>query len=133
MSTPSDWHLFDHDILTGRKKYMKIDDGLLHIRETMPVDAIFEENKAEANNWQGWSAAKYGAVVAKVPLILDNNLKKAAGYDPRKGGWYDQDKYNSFLDDSDYRHVRTGGGKIGRKRVEAVARKSNIAKLIGAR
>lgn len=121
MSCPSDWHLFDHDPLTGRKKYCKIDDGLIHIRETMPVDAILETNKREANDWQsngGWSAAKRGAVVARVPLILDNQLKKAAGYDPTKSGLYDKDKYNALLDDIDYRHLRTGGGKIGRRKAD---------------
>ena len=115
----SDWHLFDHDLLTGRKKYMKIENNILHIRETMPVDAVLEANKRDANDWQsngGWRAAKRGAVVARVPLILDNAWKKASGYDPGKGGGYDRDKYNSFLDDIDYRHIRTGGGRIGKRK-----------------
>lgn len=115
----ADWHLFDFDPITQRKKYMKIEDGLLKIRETMPVDAVIEANKIEANDWQskgGWAAATRGAVVARVPLILDNAWKKASGYNPHSGGEYDRDKYNSFLDDIDYRHLRTGGGRIGKRK-----------------
>jgi len=112
----SDWHLFDVDALTRRRKYMKIEDGLLHIRETMPVDEILEANKRDANAWRGWKAAKYGAVVARVPLILDNAWKKASGFEPGKSGAYDRDKYNSFLDDIDFRHIRTGGGRIGKRK-----------------
>ncbi len=115
----SDWHLFDYDPITQRRKYMKMADGSLHIRETMPVEAVLEANKRDANSWQdngGWKAAKRGAVIARVPLILDNEWKKAAGYDPKKGGTYDRDKYSSFLDDIDYRHIRTGGGRIGKRK-----------------
>lgn len=115
----SDWHLFDYDPITQRRKYMKIEDGLLRIRETMPVDAVIEQNKKEANDWQsngGWKAARRGAVVARVPLVLDNQWKKASGYDPTKGGDYDRDRYNKFLDDIDYRHMRTGGGRIGKRK-----------------
>ncbi|MBY0512037.1 MAG: hypothetical protein K2P94_18015 [Rhodospirillaceae bacterium] len=115
----ADWLLFDVDPLTRRKKYMKLEDGLLHIRETMPVDEVLEANKRDANDWQGnggWKAARRGAVVARVPLILDNAWKTASGYDPAKGGGYDRDKYNTFLDDIDYRHIRTGGGRIGKRK-----------------
>lgn len=128
----SDWMLFDFDPLTQRRKYMKLEDGLLHVRETMPVDAVIESNKREANDWQargGWKAAKKGAVVARVPLILDNAWKKASGFDPTKGGTYDADKYNSFLDDIDYRHIRTGGGKIGKRKAPAVGIPSHIKRL----
>lgn len=133
----SDWHLIDHDVITGRKKYMQIDrdSKVIHIRETMPVDAILEANKTEANDWQhtgGWGARKLGAVVAKVPLILDNAWKKAAGYDPTKSGAYDQNKYNSFLDDIDYRHIRTGGGKIGKQLAPVSVNKVKLKKLIAA-
>jgi len=112
----ADWHLFDFDPLTRRRKYMKIEAGRLHIRETMPVDEIIEANKQDANAWRGWKAAKYGAVVARVPLILDNAWKKASGLDPARSGEYDRDKYNSFLDDIDFRHIRTGGGRIGKRK-----------------
>jgi hypothetical protein len=112
----ADWQLFDVDPLTQRKKYMKIEDGLLHIRETMPVEEILEANKEDAKAWRGWSAAPFGAVVARVPVILDNAWKKASGYVTGAGGEYDQDKYNSFLDDIDYRNIRTGGGRIGKRK-----------------
>ena len=36
-----------------------------------------------------WKAAPFGAVVARVPLILDNAWKKASGFVPGSGGEYD--------------------------------------------
>jgi hypothetical protein len=45
----ADWLLFDFDPLTQRKKYMKLEDGLMHIRETMPVDAVLEANKRDVS------------------------------------------------------------------------------------
>lgn len=116
-----DWTLFEYDPVTQRRKYMKITGSgasqLLHVRETMPCDAIIEANKVEANEWKakgGWKAAKHGAVVARVPVTLENEFKRMSGYEPRTGQ-YDRNKYNAILDDSDYRHLRTGGGKLGKR------------------
>lgn len=130
------WHVLEHDPMTQQTKWVKIEDGLAHIRITQPDELTYqmlEINKREANEWQangGWGAAKKGAVVARVPTIIDNELKRKAGYDPTVSGWYDKDKYNSFLDDIDYRHFRTGGGKIGRKKAAVFGIKSRL--LAGA-
>ena len=117
----TNWHMLEHDPMSQQTKRVKIEDGKATIRITQP-DALtyqmLEANKREANEWQGkggWGACKYGAVVARVPTIIDNELKRKAGYNPAVSGWYDKDKYNSFLDDPDYKHFRTGGGKIGRR------------------
>lgn len=128
----TDWHELDYDPLTMQTKWVKIEDGKATIRVTQP-DALtykmLEENKREANDWQdkgGWTAAKLGAVVARVPSIIDNELKRKAGYNPAVSGWYDRDKYNGFLDDPDYRHFRTGGGKIGRRKSLVLGIKSRL-------
>lgn len=135
-STDPNWHLINYDPVTFKSTYMKIDEGLMTFRTTIPewlALQIIEKNKREANEWQasgGWRARKFGGVVASIPEILDTELKKKSGYDPRKGGFYDQDKYNSFLDDIDYRHLRTGGGKIGKRKAAANGIQSRLKKLI---
>lgn len=117
-----EWMELEHDPYTQQTKWVKFHDGKCTVRVTQP-DALtwemLEINKREANEWQdrgGWKKAKHGAVIAKVPTILDTQFKRAAGYDPTKGGAYDINKYNSFLDDIDYKHLRTGGGKIGKRK-----------------
>jgi len=126
------WYLLSRDPVTHKSTYMKIEDGLMHFRTTVPdwiVAQNIEKNKREANEWKstgGWSARKYGGVVASIPSVLDGELKKKAGYDPTKSGWYDIDKYNSFLDDIDYSHLRTGGGKIGKRKATDVGIKSRL-------
>jgi hypothetical protein len=116
------WAVLEHDPYTQQTKWVKFHDGLCTVRVTQPDELtwqMLEINKREANEWQdkgGWKKAKNGAVIAKVPTIMDTEFKRKAGYDPSKGGWYDQDKYNSFLDDIDYKHLRTGGGKIGKRK-----------------
>lgn len=119
------WHKLDYSPLTLQTKWVKFEDGKAHIRITQP-DALtyqmLEANKREANDWDhkgGWSACRLGAVVARVPTIIDTELKKKAGYEPAKSGWYDKAKYNSFLDDPDYKHFRTNTGKVGRSVVNA--------------
>lgn len=127
------WHHLETCPVSHETKWVKFEDGVMTIRTTIPewlALQIIENNKAEANAWKGWSAAKQGAVVARVPLILDNELKKKAGYDPTKGGDYDQDKYNSFLDDIDYRHLRTGGGKIGKRKADVAFSPKRMKKLL---
>jgi hypothetical protein len=139
----SDWMFVETDPFTHVSLYIRVrSDGMIDARHTLPkwaVDAIMEDAKQKALAWQGWDKAKHGAVVAQIPTILDDEFKRQAGYDPTKGGWYDKDKYNAILDDSDYRHFRTGGGKIGRrakhrpwvsKRVKAQIEAANKPKLI---
>ncbi len=132
------WHVLKHDPVTHKTIWVKFDEGLVTIRETIPdwlATAILEKNKQEANDWQskgGWKKAKLGAVVASIPTIIDTQFKKAAGWNPSKSGHYDLNKYNSFLDDIDYRHLRTGGGKIGRRKAEMPMTPTRLAKVIGA-
>lgn len=131
------WHWFDYDDDTFTTTYVKFgDDGMISFRKTIPdwlATQFLEENKEKSKQFTengGWSGAKKGAVVANVPDILDQQFKRAAGFDPTKSGWYDKDKYNSFLDDSDYAHLRTGGGKIGRRKIAEAISPTKIKKLI---
>lgn len=130
------WHVLEHDPFTHTTKWVKFEDGKATIRTTIPdwlANQIVELNKKEQNEWDftgGWSTRKTGAVVARVPQIMDTEFKKKAGYDPKKGGWFDQDKYNSFLDDPDYRHLRTGGGKIGKRIKQSTGVKRQIVNAI---
>lgn len=122
-SRDTSWFPFDYDEVTFTSTYVKFDEnGLIHFRKTIPgwlADQILDENKDKAKHFNengGWKGAKGGAVVAQVPNILDQQFKRASGYDPAKGSWYDQKKYNSFLDDPDYAYLRTGGGRIGTRK-----------------
>lgn len=118
------WHFFDYEPMSMKTTYVQIlQDGTIRMKETIPMwlaQRIIEENKARAKLFDengGWSGAKGGAVVAAIPNHLDKHFKELSGFDPVKtGGWYDRDKYNSFLDDSDYASLRTGGGKIGKRK-----------------
>ncbi len=128
----SSWKWFDFDPVTFTTTYVKFDDGKITFRKTIPdwlATQILEENQAKAKMFDengGWAGAKSGAVIANVPDILDQEFKRKSGFDPTKSGWYDRDKYNSFLDDSDYRFLRTGGGKIGRKKAPDLGIQSRL-------
>lgn len=135
--TDSSWHWFDYDAITFKTTYVKFgDDNRIHFLETIPdwlATRILEENKEKAKQFTengGWAGAKYGAIVANVPDIIDQEFKRKAGFDPTKGGWYDRDKYNSFLDSSDYAHLRTGGGKIGKRKAPGLGIQSRLKKLV---
>jgi len=117
------WMYFDHDNETHKTRYMRIlENGVIQMRETIPMwlaQQLFDQNHARAAEFNAngkWAGHRNGATIAAVPTHLDNHFKELSGFDPVKGGEYDRDKYNSFLDDSDYRHLRTGGGKIGKRK-----------------
>jgi hypothetical protein len=132
----TNWVFFDYDPVTFKTIYTKFENGLIHIRETIPqwlAEQYLEENKQKAKLFDengGWKGAKQGAVIANVPDHIDKEFKRLSGWDPTKSGWYDKDKYNSFLDDPDYAALRTGGGKIGRKKAEVVKSTAAIKKVI---
>lgn len=129
----SKWMFFDYDPLTMKTTYIQFEGKKIHFRETIPqwlAEQMIEENKARAKEFGDWSKHKKGAVIASIPDHVDQELKRLSGFDPTKGGWYDKTKYNSFLDDSDYAHLRTGGGKIGRKKKEAIWSPKTIAKVV---
>lgn len=130
--------LVQYEPETFKSLWMLRDGDKLHFKTTIPMflaEKIIEENKEKAKHFNesgGWSRAKGGAVVANIPEHIDHYFKLQSGFDPTKSGWYDRDKYNSFLDDSDYAAFRTGGGKIGRKKREVVVQKTKLAAIIGA-
>lgn len=135
----TEWVFFNYDPLTLKTILVKFEGDKIHFRESIPLwlaQQMMEENKLRAKEFDasgGWKAKQFkkGAVIASVPHHIDQQFKKAAGYDPTKGGWYDKDKYNSFLDDSDYAYLRTGGGKIGKKKAEVVMNPKKLKRIIG--
>ena len=132
-----DWHWFDYDELTFKTTYIKFVGDKVHMQTRIPMwlaRQILEENKAKAKQFDEmgkWKGAKHGAVIANVPDHIDQHFKRLSGYNPTVSGWYDRDKYNSFLDDSDYAYLRTGGGKIGKKKAAVIQSPKTIAKITG--
>lgn len=125
----SPWMVFNYDPVTMKTtlhQYVSTPGGgfSINVRETIPMwlaERMLEENKQKAKLFTengGWAGARHGAVVANVPDHVDAEFKRLSGWDPTVSGWYDHDKYNSFLDDSDYASLRTGGGKIGKRVIE---------------
>lgn len=120
------WTFLEQDPVTFVKTYYRHDaNKQIQVLKTMPefiANQLIEENKEKAklfDDMGGWKKAKHGAVVANVPDIIDQEWKRACGWDPRKGGWYDRKKYNTFLNNPDFAHFRTGGGKIGERIADA--------------
>lgn len=122
MTVESSWKFLETDPVTHKTLYFRTVGDKIQIRETIPMwlaTAMIEDNKRKAADFHdngGWKGAKKGAVVAAVPHHIDQHLKAMSGFDPSKGGEYDRVKYNSFLDDIDYAKLRTGGGKIGKRK-----------------
>lgn len=118
------WLFFNYDPETLKTQYMRVlENGQIQMRETIPMwlaQKMLDENKARAKEFTengGWSGHKNGAVVAAIPHHIDQHFKHLSGLDLVKtGGWYDRDKYTSLLDDSDYAALRTGGGKLGKRK-----------------
>lgn len=133
-----DWHWFDYNPDTFTTTYLKFVGEDVHVRKETPMwfaKMMLEENRQKAKLFDemgGWRTAKHGAVIANIPDHIDQHFKRLSGYDPTKGSWYDKDKYNSFLDDSDYAYLRTGGGKIGKKKAPVIHSPKTIAKIVGA-
>lgn len=122
------WMHLDYDPMTRKTTYIRVlENGDIQIKAEIPrevLDGILEDNKRKRKYFDemgGWKKAKNGAVFAAIPHYLDQHFKQLSGFDPAKGGEYDRDKYNSFLDDSDFSALRTAGGKIGKRKANAPA------------
>lgn len=106
----NEWGLLSYRADSGISIYVRKDEnGIIHIREDQPVQPIIDENKALANQWDGWKGKTFGAVVSRIPTVIYNRLKKECGFD---GVQYDQKAMNKKLNSSDYAYLRTGGGRL---------------------
>lgn len=104
------WAVLRYDAELGITTWVKRESPtVIKFMETQDCSQIVEENTYLRNNWDSWNGRKHGAVVARVPIVTDNELKIKCGYD---GSEYDKKKYNSLLNDIDYRKLRTGGGSL---------------------
>ncbi len=88
-------------------------DGLITIRKTQRIDRLIDRNVAAQNDFQGFKRDM--ALVASVPIIVDQQFKKRAGYDHRTGN-FDRDVYNRQLDDRDNYKLKTVPKRIGHHR-----------------
>lgn len=118
-----DWMFFEHDPETHKTTYMRIlEDGRIQMQDRIPMwlaKQLLDHNKARSSEFAsngGWSGHKTGAVVAAIPHHIDLELKQLSGFDPVRGGDYDRQRYARLLDDSDYQNLRTGGGKLGKRK-----------------
>ena len=120
-----EWLLLEHNPISMKTTYIRTVGDKIQVKETIPMwlaEKILEENKQRAlafdanGGWKNKKAMKYGALVASVPNHIHAQLKAMSGFDPTVGGEYDKQKYNSLLDDIDYAKLRTGGGKLGKRK-----------------
>lgn len=108
------WAVLRYDAEIGITTWVRREElgngkSKIHFMETQDATQIIDENKHLANSWDGWANKKHGAVVARIPIVTDNEFKRRSGYD---GSEYDQKQYNKLLNDIDYRKLRTGGGSL---------------------
>ena len=133
------WMSVDYNPATRATTYIRVlENGQIQVKHEIPrvvLEGIIEDNKRKRKYFDemgGWKKAKHGAVFAAVPHYLDQHFKELSGFDPIKGGEYDKDKYNSFLDDGDYSSLRTAGGKIGKRVVETPALNKTLKNTLKA-
>jgi hypothetical protein len=80
----------------------------VHTYKEQDVEDIIEANKRAQNDFSGYSSI-YRA--SQVPLLMDQKLKELSGLNPRTGE-YDEKKYKSFLNDADYKYLKTVPGRV---------------------
>lgn len=104
------WAIFRYCAETGITTWIKRENPTtIRFMETQECSQILDENAYLRTNWDSWQGRKHGAVVARIPIVTDNELKRRCGYD---GAEYDKKLYNKLLNDLDYRKLRTGGGAL---------------------
>lgn len=91
------WMIFEHK------------SGKMIIRKTQRVDHTLDVNHEQRAN--GYKRNAPMRQVARIPLVEHRKLLERCGLE---NGEYDQAKFNAFLDDSDYKRLKTIDGKIGR-------------------
>ena len=120
-----EWLLLEYNPVSMKTTYIRTVGEQIQVKETIPMwlaEKMLEENKqraiafADNGGWKNKKTKKYGALVASIPNHIDAHLKALSGFDPKVGGQYDKQKYNSLLDDIDYAKLRTGGGKLGKRK-----------------
>ena len=119
MEHDSGWMFLEYNPDTYKTTYIRNLGDKIQVKETIPMwlaQSIIDDNQKRKNEFGSWAGKKHGAIIAAIPDHIDAQLKQMSGFDPVKGGEYDRQKYNSFLDDIDYAKLRTGGGKIGKRK-----------------
>lgn len=109
------WALLRKDSVTGvetwvQKEPLTGSSGYkLNVIETQPNTPAILDHNARIKDAQGadWTKREHGAIVASVPITIDNELKRQCGWD---GFQYDREKYRKLLNDRDFRKLRTVDG-----------------------
>lgn len=101
---------------TGVSHYIHVDDltgeGTM-VESTMSEDtvaAILDNNGAMANHNDGYSQSRDICRIASIPMAMVYHLREHEGWDPLSPFY--SDKLTKLLNDSDYRKLRTGGGRV---------------------
>ena len=103
------WTLFDHDLLTGRRIYMSLDEGppgKTLWRVEIPVDDVIEANAEAEKASHGRRFGDWNRV-ASVPV----NIMEKTGLDIAVQA-RDNRFLSKFLNDSDNAKFRTSRGKV---------------------
>lgn len=107
--------LLSSDPLARKKTFMHFEnDGTRHISTEQDVTEIIDVNKKQANSYVKGSmignTQRHSLEVANIPLTLYHDLIKKLG-DPSKDPEA-RKKWKTWLNDSNNRAFRTGGGYI---------------------
>lgn len=103
------WTLFEHDLLTGRRIYMSLDEGppgKTLWRVEIPVDDVIEANAEAEKASHGRRFGDWNRV-ASVPV----NIMEKTGLDIAVQA-RDNRFLSKFLNDSDNAKFRTSRGKV---------------------
>lgn len=109
------WALLRYDPDTKVETWVKklpINGGYkLEVMEVQKdIPQILDENTAiKSSQGADWAKAKHGSIVARVPIAIDNELKRQCGFD---GVEYDKKKMNKILNDRDFSKLRTVDGRF---------------------
>lgn len=110
------WSLLRYDPETQvetwvQKEHISGGGYKLHVMEVQKnIPEILEHNDLiRAGQGDNWAKQKHGAVVASVPIAIDNELKRQCGWD---GMEYDKKKMNKILNDRDYSKLKTVNGRF---------------------
>lgn len=87
-------------------------DGSIHLESRQDVQFLLDDNKALATHNDGYNADRTMRRVARIPMILLMKWQTEEGWDPFNPA--NEDKLAAKLDSSEYRHLRTAPGRVGK-------------------
>lgn len=100
---------------TGVTHHIIVDEGSGEswVESSLPqanLDAILDNNAAMATHNDGYSESREFGRIASIPMAMVHHFREHEGWDPLSPEF--DDKFTRLLNDSDYRKLRTGGGRV---------------------